>query len=52
MQTHNKAFFEYNYHWGRNLLSKSILISGTAEKERNKFFLKLREQIIRIADQL
>lgn len=52
MQTHNKAFFEYNYHWGRNLLSKSILISGTAEKERNKFFLKLRNQINRVADQL
>ena len=52
MQTHNKAFFEYNYNWGRNLLSKSILISGTAEKERNKFFLKLREQISRVADKL
>jgi hypothetical protein len=52
MLTHNKAFFEYNYNWGRNLLSKSILISGSAEKERNKFFLKLREQINRVADQL
>ena len=52
IQTHNKAFFEYNYNWGRNLLSKSILISGTAEKERNKFFLKLREQISRVADKL
>ena len=52
MQTHNKAFFEYNYNWGRNLLSKSILISGTAEKERNKFFLTLRNQINRVADQL
>jgi hypothetical protein len=52
MLTHNKAFFEYNYNWGRNLLSKSILISGTAEKERNKFFLLLREQINRVADQL
>ena len=52
MLTHNHAFFEYNYNWGRNLLTKSILISGTAEKERNKFFLKLREQVYRVADQL
>jgi hypothetical protein len=52
MSTRNKAFIEYNYNWGRNLLSKSILISGTGEKERNKFFLLLREKINRFADQL
>jgi hypothetical protein len=52
MQTYNRAFFEYNYHWGKNLLSKSIPISGTAEKERNRFFLLLREQIDRVADKI
>lgn len=52
MQSHNKAFFEYNYQWGMNLLSKSVPISGTAEKERNRFFLKLREQIDKVADRL
>jgi transcriptional regulator with XRE-family HTH domain len=52
MRTYNSAFFEYNYQWGRNLLSKSIPISGTAEKERNRFFLQLREQIDRVAEQL
>lgn len=49
MFTHNPAFFEYNERWGRNLLAKSVLISGTAEKERNRFFLKLRQQIDRVA---
>jgi len=52
MQTNNRAFYEYNYSWGMNLLSKSVPISGTAEKERNKFFLKLREQINKVAEQL
>lgn len=45
MQSHDRAFFEYNYAWGRNLLSKSVLISGTAEKERNRFFRTLHEKI-------
>jgi hypothetical protein len=45
MQSHDGAFFEYNYAWGRNLLSKSVIISGTAEKERNKFFRVLHEKI-------
>jgi hypothetical protein len=52
MQSHNKAFYEYNYQWGMNLLAKSVPISGTAEKERNRFFRKLREQIDRVADRL
>jgi hypothetical protein len=52
MQTYNRAYFEYNYQWGRNLLSKSVPISGTAEKERNKFFLFLHDQIDRVAERL
>ena len=52
LHTHNKEFYRYNYNWGRNLLAKSILISGTAEKERNRFFRKLREQISMVADRL
>jgi len=43
--SYDKAFFEYNYAWGRNLLSKSVPISGTAEKERNRFFRILHEKI-------
>jgi len=45
MQSYDRAFFEYNYAWGRNLLSKSVLISGTAEKERNRFFRTLHDKI-------
>jgi hypothetical protein len=52
MYSHNRQFFDYNYQWGRNLLSKSIPISGTAEKERNKFFRALREQIDKVAEQI
>ena len=50
--THNKAFYQYNHTWGKNLLAKSTLISGIAEKERNRFFLKLREQIHRVSEKL
>ena len=52
MQSHDRAFFEYNYAWGRNLLSKSVLISGTAEKERNRFFRTLHEKIEAVTRQL
>jgi hypothetical protein len=52
IHTHNRTFFDYNYTWGMNLLSKSVPISGTAEKERNRFFLILREQIDKVADRI
>jgi hypothetical protein len=52
MQTHNKEFYQYNYGWGRNLMAKFVLISGTAEKERSRFFRKLKEQISSVADQI
>ena len=52
MATHNQDFYNYNYNWGKNLLAKSILISGTAEKERNRFFLKQRERVERVAELL
>jgi hypothetical protein len=50
--SHNREFFEYNYHLSRNLLSTSIPISGIAEKERNKFFRSLRDQIDQVAAQI
>lgn len=52
MATHNQEFYEYNYNWGKNLLAKSILISGTAEKERNRFFMNLREQVEKVVNRL
>ena len=52
MYTYNRAFFDYNYRWGMNLLKKSVPISGTAEKERNRFFRFLHEQVDSTADRL
>jgi hypothetical protein len=52
MQSHDRAFFDYNYAWGRNLLSKSVPISGTAEKERNRYFRVLHEKIDVVNNQL
>lgn len=52
LQTYNKTFFEYNYQWCKNLIQKSTLISGTGEKERYKFFLKLTEKIQNVIDQI
>lgn len=53
MKTGNKYFNEQNQHWINNLISKSTLISGVSEKQRNQFFKgmgagirKLREYII------
>ena len=45
MVSYDREYFDYNYAWGRNLISKSALISGTAEKERNRFFRKLHDKI-------
>jgi hypothetical protein len=50
--THNREFFEYSYQVGKILLSKSIPISGTAEKERNSFFKLLRNEIDQVADRI
>ena len=49
MQSHDREFFEYNYQWGKSLLAKSTPISGTAERERNRFFRILHEQIDKVA---
>lgn len=52
MQTYNSSYYDYCYRWGRNLQSKSVPISGTAEKARNRFFRQLRDQIDRVADRI
>lgn len=43
--TDNPGFYERTYKWGKNLISKSTLISGSAEKERYKFFRGAEDQI-------
>ena len=50
--SYDREYFEYNYAWGRNLLSKSVPISGTAEKERNRFFRTLHKKIDSVKERL
>ncbi len=52
LHTYNRNFFEYNYQWCKNLIQKSTLISGTGEKERNKFFLKINNKIQNVINQI
>lgn len=52
MESRDRGFFDYNYAWGVNLLSKSILISGSAERERNRFFRILHQKIDAVAEKL
>ncbi len=52
LQTYNKNFFQYNYQWCKNLIQQSTLISGTGEKERNRFFLKLNDKIQNVIRQI
>lgn len=52
LHTYNKSFFEYNYQWCKNLIQKSNLISGTGEKERNKFFMKINNKIQNVINQI
>lgn len=48
----NSEFFERNYDWAKNLISKSTLISGTAEKERQKFFRNIELQVNRLQEKV
>lgn len=45
ISTTDKKFNERAFHNFNNLASRSVLISGTGEKERNKFFKALREKV-------
>ena len=52
LQTFNKNFFRYNYEWGKNIIQKSTLISGSAERERKKYFIQLNEKIRKVITQI
>ena len=52
LYTDHPGFFQKNYFWGKNLIGKSTLISGTAERERNRFFLNMREKIENLKDRI
>jgi hypothetical protein len=45
MITKDVRFNESTFHAFKNLVSRSTLISGTGEKERNKFFRLLKEKV-------
>jgi hypothetical protein len=45
ISTTDKKFTEKTFHNFQNLVSRSVLISGTGEKERNKFFRAMREKL-------
>ncbi len=45
MQTVNLEFNEQNQLWMNNLISRSSLISATAEKQRNQFFKGIYKQV-------
>ncbi len=50
MQTTNSNFNEQNEQWLNNILSKSTLLSGVAEKQRNQFFKQIYKQITEMKD--
>jgi len=45
MTTSNPDFVVENEEWLKNLIRKSILISGVSEKQRNQFFKILRDKV-------
>jgi hypothetical protein len=45
MNTTNPAFVHENETWIKNLMQKSIQISGQSEKQRNQFFKILFDKI-------
>jgi hypothetical protein len=45
MSTTSADFVHENELWLNNLLKKSTLISGVAEKQRNQFFRVLRDKV-------
>lgn len=47
MRSDHPAYFEQNLQWARNIIQRSTLISGTAERERNMFFREIIAQIQR-----
>lgn len=50
--TDDPVFYERNYQWGKNMISKSTLISGSAEKERYKFFRGIEDQIHQLQEKV
>ena len=45
METNDQGKNEKTFNNFNNLVSRSVMISGTGEKERSKFFKTLRERV-------
>ncbi|MCE2787553.1 MAG: hypothetical protein ACK5FU_05725 [Bacteroidota bacterium] len=45
MSTTNPGLIEENEKWLKNLIKKSVLISGVSEKQRNRFFNILKDKV-------
>ena len=45
LRSSNKEYFKYNNLLAENLIRRSVLISGTGERMRNKIFLSLKNKI-------
>jgi hypothetical protein len=52
MSTTNADFVNENEHWLKNLVKKSTLLSGIAEKQRNQFFRLMRDKIERVRNRI
>jgi len=50
--TNNQDFFRQNLIMVRNIIKKSTLISGNAERERNWFFNNIHESVIRARERV
>ncbi len=48
LSTNNKNYYEVNEGWMKNLIKKSVLISGVSEKQRFQFFKKMHDAINKV----
>ena len=52
MTTTNQAFNDETDRWLRNLIRKSIPISGVSEKQRFRFFRMMNDKIVKMRDRI
>jgi len=52
MTTTNEKFVNEAEQWLKNLIKKSILISGVGEKQRNQFFRKLSQRLDKLKQEI
>ena len=52
MVTTNPTFCNETDNWLRNIMKKSIMISGVGEKQRHQFFRRIEENLQRVMDKI